>query len=109
LHVDDLAVADGEDHEALLVGVARFGPGRGTDDLVTELHELRPDADLTGAFPQLDLQDLPGLVRTASTGCPLPPQMPAGEATPFAVLVEQREERLRVPLVERVDRSPQLV
>jgi len=32
-----------------------------------------------------------------------------GDAAPLAVLADQRQERLRVPAVERVDGCPQLV
>lgn len=110
LHVDDLVVAGGEHHEPLLVASAGIGPGRRPDDLVPDLHELRVDRDLAGAvLPALKLQDLPGLVGTPSTGRVLPPQVPASDAPPFAVLVKQCDEGLDIPIFECVDRGPQLV
>ena len=110
LHVDDLVVADGEDHEALLVALARRAPRCRPNDLVADLHELRVDPSLAPTtLPALELQDLPGLVRTASTRRVLPPQVPAGDAPPFAVLVDQSDERFDIPVVECGDRGPQLV
>ena len=110
LHVNDLAVADGEDHEAVSLRLAGRPPGGGPDDLVADLREGGLDPhQLRAVLPPLELQDLTGLVRPSSTGRVLPPKVPVRDATPFAVLVDQRNERLDISLVEGLDRRSQVI
>ena len=110
LHIDDLALAKGEDHEPILATIARRAPGCGRHDLVADLSELWCDLKWTAAtLVELKLQDLPGLVRAASTRSLFPPQVAGGDAAPLAVLVDQSQERLGVSLIQRLDSDPQLV
>jgi hypothetical protein len=111
LHVDNLALANGEDHEPIPATIAGCTPGCGRDDLVADLSELRCDFRWTPATTliELKLQGLPGLVRPSSTRSLFPPQVPGSEAAPLAALVDQSQERLDVSLVQRLDRDPQLV
>ena len=103
LHVDDLAVAHCEHHEPLLMAVIRRSPRGRPDDLVTYLRELgRDSGQMRTLLLQLELQDLTGVVGTASTRRLLPPQMAVGDSAPFAVLVDKRKKRLRVSAVERI-------
>ena len=89
--------------EALLSAAVGAKPLRRADDRVgADLLELRLYLDPTfTAFLNLEAQDLTGLVRAASRGCPLPPQVAVRDATPFRVLCKQRGERLRIALIER--------
>lgn len=64
---------------------------------------------MSAALVELELQDLPGLVRPASTRGVLPPQVTTADAAPLAVFVDQCNEWLRITPVERIDRGPQLV
>jgi hypothetical protein len=79
---------------------------RGPDDLVV--------AD-TGDGQILDrpaaacLQDLTGLVGSASRGCVLPPEMAARRAAPLGVLCEERGERLGIPVPQRFCGSAKLI
>jgi Domain of unknown function (DUF4386) len=57
----------------------------------------------------LELQDLTGLVGSASTRLPSPPQVAASNATPFDVLVNQGDEWLDVSPVQRLDCNAQFV
>src|SRR5262249_37048041 len=58
-------------------------------------------------LPALERESLTGLVGAVSARRPLPPEVAAGEASPVEVGVKEGDERLRVALVEGVDRDPQ--
>jgi hypothetical protein len=79
---------------------------RGPDDLVV--------AD-TGEGQIVDrpaaacLQDLTGLVRPASGGCVLPPEVAARWAAPLGVLCEQRGEQLGIAPIHRLGCGAKLV
>jgi len=110
LHVDDLAVTDGEDLEALLTAAVGCEPAGRADDLVADLGELRRNHDLPfAALAELELQDLPGLVRAVSRRSLLPPQMSPRDAAPLVPLGDQRDKGLWVTPTERLGSDAQLV
>jgi hypothetical protein len=107
LHVGDLAVAEGDHLEALCMAPVSGNPAGCTDDLVLrDLHELRLHLDpLVAALVNLELQDLTGLVRPASRWCVLPPETTVRDAPPLRIFGEERRERLRIAMIERLDRD----
>ena len=68
MHVEDLAVAERQDLEALPASTVIAQPARGADDLVVaDLREVGLDPDSPpAALPDLELQDLTGLVGAVS-------------------------------------------
>jgi hypothetical protein len=77
---------------------ARADSPRARDDPVAVLGEVeRLEAELRAAAC---LEDLTGLVGPVSGRRPPPPQASARDAAPVHVVVEERDERLDVALVE---------
>lgn len=86
LHVDDLAVVEGEDLVALLAAARCLQVGRGDDDVVAHLLEFRFHIQrLIAAFLELELQDLTGLIGAASGGRLLPPEVSMRDAAPLGI------------------------
>ena len=107
LHVHDLAVPEGDDHGIPSPEFSVVIPQlRGPDDLVV--------AD-TGEGQIVDrpaaacLQDLTGLVRPASGGRVLPPEVAARWAAPLGVLCEERGERLGIAVIQRLCGGAKLI
>ena len=107
LHVHDLAVPKSDDHRIPLPRSSVVTSHlRGPDDLVV--------AD-TGEGQIVDrpaatcLQDLTGLVWSASRGCVLPPEVAARRAAPLGVLCEERGEWLGVAVAQRLCGGTKLV
>ena len=71
--------------------------------LPVHLHALR------APLLDLELQDLTGLVGSASCGRVLPQQKAARLTAPFRIVGEERCERPGIALVERVGGCPELV
>jgi|GEM_PF-3835366 len=110
LHVDDLAVPEGEYLEALLAGAGLHPSGGADDDAVADLGELGLDVDsIVTSFADLESQDLTGLVGAVSGGCAFPPQVPVWDAAPFAFVRDQLRERTGVAAVERLRCRMELV
>src|SRR5207244_7105361 len=77
-------------------------PARARDDLVAYLGDigrLDPEAPVR-PFPPLRVENLTGLVRAVSDRSSFPPQMSARDSPPSQVVVQEREQRRGVPLVE---------
>jgi len=91
LHVGDLPIAERDHLVALVPPAIVIEPDRRPDDhVVAHALELRLHLGSLGVpFLNLELQDLTGLVGTASGGRAFPPQVPARDAAPFGVLREQ--------------------
>jgi hypothetical protein len=107
LHVHDLAVPESNDHRIpppkSSVGIPHLC---GADDLVvTDASE----GEILDRPSVARLQDLTGLVLAASGGCVFPPEVAAREAAPLSVFGEERDERLRVALVQRLGGRTKLV
>jgi len=110
LHVGDLAAAHRQHLEPLLTSPVLAGPVRGADDPVANLDEFRLDLGRASAsFADLELENLTGLVRAASGRCALPPEVPVRDAAPLGVLREQRCERSRITVPERLGSRTKLV
>ena len=110
LHVGDLAVADGEDLVSLLSPARRVQASGGDDDVVADLPEFGLDVErLVAAFSALELQDLTGLVRTASGRCLFPPEVSVRDAPPLRVCVEQGDERLEVSAIQSLGGTSKFV
>jgi hypothetical protein len=110
LHVDDLAVTNGEHLEALDAPAISSEPGSRTDDLIADLPELRLHLGPSlASLLNLESQDLTGLVGTASSGRAFPPQVTMRDPAPFVLRRDQRDKRLRIASVERVGCSAQLL
>lgn len=78
LQVDDLPLAEGQDLEAFVAAPVRAEPvGRADDHVVADAGELRLHLDAAvAALPDLEGQDLTGLVGAASRRRVLPPITP---------------------------------
>jgi hypothetical protein len=110
LHVSDLAVPERKYLVPLDVSALVVAPDRRPDDLVAHLRELRPNLRrLASTVLDLEPQDLTGLVRAASARDPLPPEMTDGDSSPLCVVGKERNERLRVALVESLCRCSKLL
>ncbi len=107
LDIHDLAVANRQNLVALDSRAVLVEPDRRADDPVVRDHaEFRLDARGSAApLVDLELQDLTGLVRSASVRRSFPPQMTTGDATPFGILSEERCKRLRVAVAKRIGSS----
>lgn len=78
--------------------------------MLVDLDELRLDLDPSLApLPNLEPQDLTGLVGAVSDRRLLPPQEPVRDAAPLGFLGEQRREGLRVAAIERFGCRAQLI
>jgi hypothetical protein len=103
LHVDDLAVADRQDLIALVLPSVITSPRGRADDLVVADHrELGLYPDWPTALLDLERQDLTGLVRAPSGWGVLPPEVTVGGAAPFCIVGEEKRERLRITLIQRL-------
>ena len=111
LHVDDLVVSEGDHLEAFLSPPVAAGPRRRADDRVgSELSELRLHLDAPiAALLDLELQDLTGLVGSASGRCLLPPEVSVRQAAPLGVVREQGGEGCWIAVVECVCCGSELV
>jgi hypothetical protein len=107
LHVDNLAVAEGDDHgippPQLPVLIPQL---RCSDDLVvTDAGE----GQILDCPSAACVQDLTGLVWPASGGCVLPPEVSLGRPTPLCVFCEERDERLGIAAIQGLGCSTKLV
>ena len=107
LHVHDLAVPERDNHGIPPPQLSLFvSQLRGANDLVVTDASEREIVDRPSAGR---LQDLTGLVWSASRGCVFPPETAARGATPLGVLREHRDERLGVASIQRLGRGAQLL
>jgi hypothetical protein len=88
LEVGDLPLPVRDHLEPLEPSPTVVQPPRGADDLVvSDLREVRLDnRRATAELPDLELQDLTGLVRAASSRRELPPEVTARDAPPLDVV-----------------------
>ena len=85
-------------------------PGGRPDELASDFGERRLEEEPARAvLPDLEVQDLTGLVGTASGRRVPPPQVSLRNTAPLRALGEERRERTGIALVERLDRGSQLV
>ena len=108
LQIDDPSLAKRDQLEALLASAVAPDPGGRADDHVpADLPERWLHLDpLVAAFLDLKLQDLTGLVGSASGGRLLPPEVTVRDATPLGVVCEERGEGCWIAVVERFGGGP---
>src|SRR5262249_23536938 len=111
LHVDDLAVAKGQDLVALSPATAFVRPhGRADDRVLPDLREVGSNVDPPpAALSDLEFQDLTGLVGASSGRGSSPPEVALRDPSPLCVLREQCCERLRVSTIQRFGRRTKLL
>jgi hypothetical protein len=111
LHVDDLALKEGQHLIALVSSPVGACPVcRADDRLVADLRELGLHFEpLPAPLLDLELEDLTGLARAVSGRGALPPEEPARDAAPLGIFSEEGGEGFRVASIERLGCRPKPV
>ena len=107
LHVHDLAVPERDDQRIPAPESSLCIPQlRGADDLVVTDASERQILDRPSAA---ELQDLTGLVWSASGGCVLPPEVAARDPAPLGVRREESDEWFGIATIQRAGRGAELL